>query len=103
MQPVDISTLALSDRARATFAWSDGGGYDQTMEAEPVTITIDRDHLFIDTLRAFLSCTPEQLQLGVRVAFVGEEGQDEGGLTRELLHLFGEVRLAESTTISHLV
>lgn len=81
----------------------------------PVLLTIRREHLLMDTLTQVprpphassslltplvhtwyiqvLSCDPISLRYGVRVVFDGEEGQDEGGLLRELLQLFGDALL----------
>jgi len=47
----------------------------------------------MDTLAEVLSVDAASFRFGIRVGFEGEEGQDEGGLTRELLQLFGEAML----------
>ena len=49
-----------------------------------LSVCVQRDTIFEDTLEAFSNTTPKKLlQLDLMVAFDGEEGIDEGGLTRE--------------------
>eukprot|EP00403_Amphidinium_massartii_P036504 CAMPEP_0178457288 /NCGR_PEP_ID=MMETSP0689_2-20121128/46939_1 /TAXON_ID=160604 /ORGANISM="Amphidinium massartii, Strain CS-259" /LENGTH=1237 /DNA_ID=CAMNT_0020083533 /DNA_START=5 /DNA_END=3715 /DNA_ORIENTATION=+ len=50
-------------------------------------LQIRRDHLVEDTLQRLQDQPPEALQRQLKVSFVGEEGQDAGGVSREFFRL----------------
>jgi alpha-tubulin suppressor-like RCC1 family protein len=52
-------------------------------------IEVRRDNLLNDTIRQIENADSKKLRLPIRVKFLGEEGVDEGGVTREFFSLIG--------------
>jgi hypothetical protein len=55
---------------------------EEIMRRARFAITVRRDHLVEDTVRAIDSAGDEKLARKLMVTIVGEEGQDEGGVSR---------------------
>lgn len=52
-----------------------------------LTINVHRNNIILDTINAISQIRAEQLALPLMVKFVGEEGVDAGGVSREYYHL----------------
>jgi hypothetical protein len=50
---------------------------------QSIRILVRRDHLLFDSLRAVLSLSALDMRRQWKIEFVGESGEDEGGLTKE--------------------
>jgi len=50
-------------------------------------IEVNRNKLFEDAYRIIMSCSPNDLKQKLQIKFIGEEGLDYGGLTREFFFL----------------
>mmetsp|Transcript_9556 Transcript_9556/g.9165 ORF Transcript_9556/g.9165 Transcript_9556/m.9165 type:complete len:371 (-) Transcript_9556:625-1737(-) len=50
---------------------------------EELQLSVRRNDIFMDTYAQLSNSTPEQLKNRLRIQFMGEAGQDAGGLTRE--------------------
>jgi hypothetical protein len=50
---------------------------------QSIRILVRRDHLLFDSLRAVLSLSAMDMRRHWKIEFIGESGEDEGGLTKE--------------------
>ncbi|ORX82300.1 HECT-domain-containing protein [Anaeromyces robustus] len=55
--------------------------------AGTLKIEVNRKKLFEDAYRIIMSYTPDELKQKIQIKFIGEEGLDYGGLTREFFYL----------------
>jgi hypothetical protein len=64
-----------------------GGGMMPVPIQPYFSLTVRRTHLLSDTLRQLMGARPNELRKQIKVQFVGEEGIDQGGVTKELFSL----------------
>ncbi|XRB12098.1 HECT domain-containing protein [Pseudoscourfieldia marina] len=88
----ELCQVYASHRAATAYAQAMsggvGGGVSMESEGAFLSLRIRRDRMLADASAVLLHTlhnNPQELGRPMRVSFVGEEGVDEGGLTRELL------------------
>jgi len=79
---------AMSSALAGQFGQFNFGGGMMPVPMQPfLSLTVRRTHLLSDTLRQLMGARPNELRKQIKVQFVGEEGIDQGGVTKELFSL----------------
>ncbi len=74
-----------------------------TIKESLLTLKIRRDHLFVDTLTQFSHMSTKDLVKRTKIVFIGEEGIDSGGLTKDWYLMLSRSLSVERQKIFHQV